>query len=239
MSWLCFLHKGETLEEDKLKNAWDKNPDGGGFAWAENGVLNINKFLSFDSFIEAWRKAPINHNRIISFRWGMVGGKSLDNSQPHIINDNLCLVQTGSLSSIYSKGNKSDTRILIEEKLQDFLKDDYEKIFRPEVQWLLSEFGGSTNKMIFLTRTGKGLIVNSSKGEWDKNKKNVWYSNSEHEYPKYINSNYPVSQSNYNQSDKYYKQESNQKENVSLKPYAEWLKECFDEAIRERKAAVS
>ena len=129
----------ELPSDDILKNCWNNNPDGAGFAFAFNDKVIIKKgYMTFKSFIKALHKYNNKYNlkdcgMLLHFRIATHG--AVDQSMTHpfpIIDDDGCLKKTEfvsdyavihngiiSLTSYEASKNKglSDTALFIKDYL--------------------------------------------------------------------------------------------------------------------------
>lgn len=237
MSWCCYIPKGASVPQDKIKNAWDKNADGGGFSYSKGRKLYIKKgFFTFDDFYKEYSKLDNKCPRILFFWYGisLSGEKGESLCQPIKINEKLVFAFEGRLTGFISNNNKTDVIQFNESILSEFFNNKTDLVFSKEIGWLIGESIGNSSA-VFMSNEGKACIINAHKGVWDKSQKNVWYNNTEHENPKYNYSN------NYNNNNHYYyingrystnnpALNSKDKESPLSKPYKTWLRECYLEA---------
>lgn len=232
MSWQCFLPKNADISKEHLKNAYDKNSDGAGIGWAKNGELFISKgFFNFDDFYTEYEKVGLDCVRLIFFRWSVAGGKNELNCQPFLINEGLMFTQSGTLTHFMTKQGKCDTLIYNETALQPLLKNNYLLIHEGDIQWLLTTSAGSHNKLAFLTKDGQAVIINADKGEWDTEKKNVWYSNKDHLTAKYIY-NYSTQNNVNTTTQNRHAPSIFHKDLGHHEKYDVWIRKCYQEAIK-------
>lgn len=167
-----------SITEEALRNGWQGNSDGAGFAFVRNGKVQIMKgFMTVKDFLEAYNTA-VKANRkspfVIHFRIRSRGEKNAENTHPFQIKDGV-LIHNGSLDGTgaeFAKG-KSDT-FLFAEKFADRLPFDVVSASKKE----LGDAVGY-NKVVILYDDGRHIIVNENLGHW---KDDVWYSNHSYEH---------------------------------------------------------
>jgi glutamine amidotransferase len=162
-----------VISEESLRNGWQGNSDGAGFAFVRNNKVQLSKgFMTVKEFLEGYN-AAIKANRkspfVVHFRIRSQGDKSVGNTHPFPIKGGV-LIHNGNLEgtgSEYGKG-KSDTA-LFAEKFADRL--DYATVNAHK-----KEFSDAVgyNKIVLLYDDMKHVILNESYGHWDND---VWYSN--------------------------------------------------------------
>jgi len=171
-----FQPAGKILTEEQLKNCSDRNKDGQGMAWIENGKLNVFKSMSFEIFKTKYFEIANVSGKIspmmIHFRFGTQGEKSELNCHPFYVNDNLVFCHNGVIPT--AKDEKfSDTYLFNEEILKEVMKT--ENIHNTSIKFLLKEYIGVGNKLIFMDSSGNHSIINEPAGDWDGG---IWFSNS-------------------------------------------------------------
>ena len=158
---------------EHLKAGWIANPDGGGFAYPDNGKIKVVNGLmtlkdfhaAFDTAIKAHPDAPF----LIHFRIRSMGDKSPENTHPYE-NNKQALIHNGTIDgtgAVYNTGD-SDTKLFVG-RYKDSLtvanvrkhKVDFDKAM-------------SFNKVAILDGAGASVIINETAGNWVNG---VWYSN--------------------------------------------------------------
>lgn len=165
--------KGVAISEEVLKNCWDNNPDGAGFAYVKRRkVVTLKGFMSFEKFIEEYRKAePSNRDSspfVIHFRIATAGRVCPENTHPFPVEGGV-LVHNGHMFYTDRTGEKSDTRLFCEDTM-DYLKGKREWVANKKA----IEDAIGYNKLALLFNDGDYLIINENSGMW---KDGVWYSN--------------------------------------------------------------
>ena len=171
--------QGVELTEETLHNCWNKNPDGAGFMYAEDGKLNVVKgLMSYEAFEQAY--APhSDKNAVLHFRIATHGGVNPENTHPFVIHDNLAMVHNGIITNVkITDKAKSDTWHFTEMYLKKFHTMWREDEFKDLVE---SYIGHS--KLILMDNEGNVEIYKSNLGKWDSD---CWFSNSSYETPKYV-----------------------------------------------------
>lgn len=166
---------GRVLSKDILTQGWISNPDGGGFAWHENGkICHVKGLMLLKTFIKEYEEAQAAHknsNFLVHFRIRSMGDRTSNNTHPHILKSGAALIHNGTIDGTeaqYDKG-KSDT-VFFAEKYGDKLTYDNVIKYKTGLEGAI----GSWNKLAFLYPDGKYLILNEKQGIWDND---IWYSN--------------------------------------------------------------
>lgn len=176
MCLLIATKKEGKVSNNKLHNAWQSNNDGVGYAFVNNGKIEIKKFMEFKPFKNEYNQDFKRHGRksafLIHFRYATHGITNLTNVHPFRVNENLVFGHNGMINNVDDDKKLSDTRIfnnLVLKKLEnDFLNSS-------ALRLLISDFIG-TSKLAFLDISGNINIINESLGHWDNTKK-IWFSN--------------------------------------------------------------
>lgn len=169
--------KEKTLSEEILRQCFERNSDGAGFAYAKDGVLTVKKgFFTFKSFWEAYSQIPEGVPAIIHFRIKTSGNKDEYNCHPWSVTDNLAIIHNGIISDYSVSGSSiSDTGLFVGDILKTMVSHLGEKCLTTDFSnFLLSEALGSS-KMVSLDKDGEHAIFNASSGEFVDG---VWFSNS-------------------------------------------------------------
>jgi len=170
----CLSPEGVIIPVEYLEESFRSNPDGAGFAYAENEQLHIEKgFMSFDEFYSAYKpheeKAAAVHFRITTH-----GNTDAENTHPFSVGKNLCMIHNGIINAVDRPDKtKSDTYWFNQKILVPVYKRDSRFIFKEHFKDLITEYIGYS-KLVFLNNKGHYTIVNENKGHWDEG---VWYSN--------------------------------------------------------------
>lgn len=177
-----------------LDNAWDDNPHGGGIAYADKGVIIIDKGYfdkgAFLARVEDTLRAEYDSDVLIHLRYASAGELGEENCHPFSIGKEQAFIHNGTISQMKAKINdkKSDTQ-LFGEFLTGLPADFTEHKGYTE---LLEDYLGF-NKVAVINTFGSSTIFNEDLGE---NVGSIWYSNDY--YKKAVVRKKPVTNSNYN-----------------------------------------
>lgn len=168
--------KDATISEETLRNCWESNPDGAGFAYPNNGAVTIEKgFFKFKNFLKRYKEVEKEHPHtpmLIHFRISTSGNIDKNNCHPHRITSNLVMIHNGVLHIDVPKDSKvSDTILYCRNYLQK-LPNGFEH--NDILLEYITEHIGAGNKFCFLNSEGDYAICNERAGTWDNG---VWYSN--------------------------------------------------------------
>lgn len=180
---------------DTLKNCWDRNSDGAGYAIAKNGVVRIHKgIMTWREFAKIDFAALTPFACIFHFRWATHGSKSAGNTHPFPVTGDMrkckraadvAIAHNGVIPRVrIVKDDYSDTMSYIEKRIAPYWKEckkrgSYMFSVKASRKILLDETG---SKWAFLYPNGH--IINVGQGiKVD----GVWFSNngfrSSHAYP--------------------------------------------------------
>ena len=171
--------QGIELTEETLHNCWNRNPDGAGFMYSENGKLTVVKgLMTYDDFEAAY--APhADKNAVLHFRIATHGGVNAENTHPFIIHDNLAMVHNGVIHNVATPdATRSDTWHFTEM----YLKKYHTHWQDEEFQALVESYIGHS-KLIFMDNEGNVKIYKQNLGNWNSD---CWFSNTSWETPKYV-----------------------------------------------------
>jgi hypothetical protein len=167
------------LDKDEAKIAWNKNPDGGGFAFiGDTGELIVEKHMDFPTWWKQFENARSWFPRrdfLIHMRIATHGTKDLFNVHPFQVDEHTVMAHNGIIHGVpdYHDG-RSDTRVFVDEVLPrlpvTWLDEPY--ITTMVEKWL------GWSKLMFLTNNPllkkNVYILNESDGK-EHNK--MWWSN--------------------------------------------------------------
>ena len=164
-----------NLSETFLKSAYQRNPDGIGYA----GPGGIKKTLPQDykAFAKFYKKNVQGRAGALHIRWRTDGDISLERVHPYpVIEGKLWLMHNGVLSRYRSKHDEaeSDTQKLIQGIIRPILSKSPTMWRLPAFKTLLSQAVGEGNRLVFIDNLGNTEIVNQHTGfeiEGD------WYAN--------------------------------------------------------------
>lgn len=141
MCYFTITKPNVKLPINLLEYHYRNNPDGCGFAFINNGKLEIEKgFFDFDEFAYALKKVPKESPVICHLRQGTSGGVNKENCHPFYIDENHALVHYCSFSCGGSNG-RSDTRRFAEDFLRPIFKELDKEWLQPDnkVEKLMDE----------------------------------------------------------------------------------------------------
>lgn len=173
---IAILNKKGIIPDAYLKESWDTNKDGAGFAYVHRKKMVIFKTLTdYPLFLSEYKKAKEiapKSNFLIHFRIATQGGVNLENCHPFLVNDSLAMIHNGMLRNTPNIPLRSDTNFLAHTILAKMGKGiEYDPEFKHICEIFTSTFG---NKLVFLNTNNDCFIINESLGHWlDGN----WYSN--------------------------------------------------------------
>ena len=175
---LAIAKKPQTrLSRALLKNGFEANSHGAGFAYSHKGKLIVKKgFWKFETFWKAFNAIQKNNPAIVHFRKISSGEESEENCHPFLINKNLAVVHNGTLNDWIGtkKSKKSDTFYFVEIILKPLIELVPNAYNNPVFTYMLDKTIESGNKLIFLDAKGKFSIIREQAGEWIDN---CWFSN--------------------------------------------------------------
>jgi glutamine amidotransferase len=171
--------KEAKLKKDRAKRLWDKNPEGGGFAYInDDGEVVTEKFMKFKDFWSKFtniRSSLEDRDYLLHMRIATHGTVDLDNVHPFQVDEHTVVAHNGIIRGVPDyKDGRSDTRVFIDEVLpgmpEDWLDNPY--LFDMVQEWI------GWSKLAFLT-TNPALkkdfyILNERKGTY---KDKMWFSN--------------------------------------------------------------
>lgn len=174
---------GKYLAKDQAKNMWDRNRDGGGFAYISGDSIKVEKAMTFDRWWRLFERAR-SKNRdtdfLAHFRIATSGKIGLANSHPYEIDQFTVMAHNGMLNHIVGemdlKHELSDTRVFIRDVLSQL---PHGWLDNPVLVDMVEDYIGYS-KLMFLT-VDPGLqknvyILNESKGA---EVEGMWVSNTQ------------------------------------------------------------
>jgi hypothetical protein len=179
MCLIILAREGIDVPNSHLTEGYKSNNDGCGIAWVEGETIQIFKTLKFEEFMEKYdevSKVVKDSPLLIHFRKKSVGDINQDSCHPFKINDDMCFVHNGTMStgSLFIEKGESDTMAFNNSILK----------MLPDLWWSnaaildLIEYFVDPGRMVFLHKSGAIHIINEDDncGHWDT-KKEIWYSN--------------------------------------------------------------
>ena len=167
--------KGQTVPNEVLVRAFNGNRDGAGFAYIKKGEIVVDKgYMELPVFCNKYKqliasKVHEDSPMLIHCRIATIGKVCAENCHPFRIREG-AMIHNGSLwwDSYSSRASaKSDTR-LFAERLHNALKYDDMIVDKAGLEKAIG-----FDKMAFLFKTGKYIILNEDRGTWHGG---VWYS---------------------------------------------------------------
>lgn len=167
--------EGLQIKPEYLQESFLRNPDGAGFAYAEQGQLVVKKgLMTYEQFQSEYEphkeKAAIVHFRIKTH-----GNTDEENTHPFIVGNNLAMIHNGIISEIDCKDdrNRSDTYHFNTKVLTKLYKRDSRFIYKDHYRELIRGYIGRS-KLVFINNKGHFQVINEQMGEWEDG---IWYSN--------------------------------------------------------------
>ncbi|MAS82795.1 MAG: hypothetical protein CMF45_08900 [Legionellales bacterium] len=176
MCLAIYKPKGEEVAKDRLRNAFNRNPHGAGFTFAEGeGKVHIRKgFFTFDQFWKAYSKAnKPNRSFLIHFRWATKGKKTKGNCHPFRLTKTHAMIHNGTIDRVLLKDGGSDSANFAKRILAPIVKSHPNFIYTTHGQKIVNLAIGAS-KVAVMNSAGNAVIFNEHKGHWDSG---VWYSN--------------------------------------------------------------
>jgi predicted glutamine amidotransferase len=174
MCIIAVVPAGKTISEEELNNCWDSNGDGGGFAYAQNGVVKIRKgFMTKEEFMRSLKSLMAKHGAstpfVIHFRIRTHGLTDKERTHPFRLPDGSALAHNGVLrgADMYD-ATKSDTQLFIEKYGTLLTKEILER------EKLVIGKAIGYNKFAIIHPDASLTIVNESIGQWHEGR---WFSN--------------------------------------------------------------
>ena len=169
---------GVDISDEVLKNCFDNNDDGCGFAYVNTShtgkrKIKIKKTLDYDIFLRQYKralKADPNSPFLIHFRIKSAGPINKENCHPFKIDNEHAFIHNGTISGVGKDKDLSDT-ILFNQKIFQKLEGDW--VSNEAIKMLIEDMI-TFSKMVVLTLDGDVQIYNEGKGNW---KDGAWYSN--------------------------------------------------------------
>ena len=195
---LCIIASvpaGAQVTEAQLEEMWNRNSDGGGIAYFDNGKIVTEKSMDKKQFIA--RVLEIqgkygNRDMLVHMRIATHGSVCLDNNHPFQVNKNTVMAHNGILPNAFippAKSDLSDTRFFIEYFMKHVpvsqLDDPY---FCDMVDGMINQ--GYGNKLVFMTSAPTKYdtyIIGDYHGTWDKG---IWFSNDSYKSRKWLGVNH-------------------------------------------------
>lgn len=174
---------GIIVSDDKLRNSYENNSDGMGFAYISTDYvevkrLKIVKTMDYDTFLRKYKRAVLNNPEspfLIHFRIATHGTVDKFNCHPFKINKRMAFIHNGVISGIGVDKVKSDTQVFND----NFLKTLPKGWETNKACKILIEKFIFNSKIVTLNIDGTTEIYNESSGHW---KDGCWFSNNSYSY---------------------------------------------------------
>lgn len=195
--------KGTTLQDDRLSRLWDRNKDGGGFAYIDSDdQLQVVKSMDKDEYIHKFKSARGRNPEsdfLLHMRIATHGSVNLDNVHPFRVDEHTVMAHNGIIKIESAKAkswkptegqklpkygddpwDRSDTRIFVEEMLPE-LPENW--LDNPMLVQMVEDFIGGS-KLMFVTTNPKLqqslYILNAKMGTVVDQ---MWFSNTHGVHP--------------------------------------------------------
>ena len=165
------------FSDEFLADVFNKNSDGLGVMYAQDGKLHVYKCLpaTAQDFVDFYRKHADGRDCVWHARMQTHGDIDFENCHPYQVTDDIWMAHNGILST----GNdadksKSDTWHFIRNFLRPALTANPDLILDEQWQAFVGEMIGRSNKFGFVRSDGKIVIINTKAGvEYE----GAWLSN--------------------------------------------------------------
>lgn len=119
MCIIIYSKKGTKIEENELKEAWETNPDGGGYAILKGNRIYYRKgFMNYHEFLNSFRKYNNkNYEKIVHFRITSKGSTNKRQTHPFKKNNPNITEYTGKKPVYFMNGTISN--LTLEKGLND------------------------------------------------------------------------------------------------------------------------
>lgn len=180
-----FKPAGKRIPPSYLHNSWGANPDGGGFCFANNGELTVEKgFFNRVNFINRINQLT-EYPALIHFRWSTHGAINAANCHPWKIDDTHAMIHNGVIKGFGKLGNgRSDTGDFTEFILKPMLASSPDIWQKP---WFISMMTRALerdgNKVLIMDNQGEVAIYGADLGHWHLG---CWFSNHDYLPPRKI-----------------------------------------------------
>lgn len=162
--------------EKLFEAAWRKNPHGGGFMYARDGRVVVEKgFMALKDMMESYKKhepsfgdSPV----VLHFRIKTHGPIAPAQTHPFVVNDRLAFVHNGTISIQIPEGSKNSDTMEFNDRV---LKRLPEGFLQDPVTMELIRGYVDPSRLVFLDGQGNISIVNEESGYRDPQGR--WHSN--------------------------------------------------------------
>lgn len=165
----------EDLDWDTFERCSQRNDDGMGLMWVENGEIKVWKSLDrLDLMFDKYKDLREKYNMPIAlhFRNATKGEVTLDNCHPFFVNEDMAMMHNGTLSIKVDEKGKSDTL-----EFRDHILRNMPEGWIHDSEWrkMVNKYSG-WSRFILTCSTGEFYVINEDEGYWVDN---VWYSNND------------------------------------------------------------
>ena len=185
---MCLLVKqtaGVRFDYTLLEDIYDRNPDGIGVVYVENGVVEAHKLVPRDlaEFIEFYRLHIAGRDCAWHARMRTHGDTNLTNCHPYPVelDNGECgwLMHNGILSAgNMADRSKSDTWHYIENKIKPIMNAAPILFHSSALVDLIEDDIGTSNKFVIVTPDGQMTTYNADSGvTWKRSDGVAWMSN--------------------------------------------------------------
>lgn len=177
---MCLLTQQTTrsnFSDEFLADVYNKNQDGLGIMYADDGKLHIFKCLpaNADEFIDFYRKHADGKNCVWHARMQTHGDIDFDNCHPYKVTDDVWLAHNGILSTGNAADtSKSDTWHFIQNFIRPALLGNPDLLTDVNWQKFIGDVIGRSNKFALVRSDGAVVVINAAAGV---NYENAWLSN--------------------------------------------------------------
>ncbi len=147
---------------EAFENAFDRNPDGAGFAYVANGEVVIETAIfDFSEFYEAFLKIPLNRKALVHFRLSSAGEKrQAENCHPFFVGDDrsLCFAHNGTMKDfIVQDAPESDTVRFRDQILNPLYAENRDFLRSAPIRKMI-DVVGNESKFVFFDKDEKFSI---------------------------------------------------------------------------------
>lgn len=172
MCLAIFKPAGKSIPAEHIKNGWQRNPGGAGFAYIKSGKIQTQKgFMTLNEFESAYYQAAKRNKKspfLIHFRIPTMGSRNEENTHPYTFEHGVG-IHNGTLhgtGAVYGVGD-SDTKKFFDLFGKQMTFDNVTKL-KDKLEAALGH-----NKFVLLYPDGRRIILRESDGFWHDD---VWYS---------------------------------------------------------------
>lgn len=166
---------GKWVSKEHLRNSFEGNPHGAGYAWHDGVKVQIRKgFFTWRSFWRAYKRdVSANVAAFAHFRIATRGTKNEANCHPFQMDKAVLMHNGPCLNHRYCNGDKEGDRSDSWQFADDFISGLSSTQVK-RLQPMIEDFSGS-EKVIMMFDDGEIVICNEREGTWSAG---CWFSNS-------------------------------------------------------------